>query len=99
MRNPPVIGVEQDVVLADGDGDPGFTSASEGYPSGGVGGRPPTPNSPPRRQDAATPNPGFTSASEGYPAGGLGGRHPRRYGATVWFTGLPSAGKATIAHA
>jgi adenylylsulfate kinase len=49
--------------------------------------------------DAATRNPGFTSASEGYPPGGLVGRPPRRLGATVWFTGLPSAGKSTIAHA
>ena len=26
-------------------------------------------------------------------------RHPARRGATLWFTGLPSAGKSTIAHA
>ncbi len=38
--------------------------------AGGVGGRPPTQQSPPTRQ-----------------------------GATLWFTGLPSAGKSTIAHA
>ena len=25
--------------------------------------------------------------------------HPARRGATLWFTGLPSAGKSTIAHA
>lgn len=46
--------------------------------------------------DAATD---FRSASDGSPAGGVGGRPPTRNGATLWFTGLPSAGKSTIAHA
>jgi adenylylsulfate kinase len=51
-----------------------------------VGGRPPT------RQGA--------SASERNSPGGVGDRPPKRQGgATVWFTGLPSAGKSTVAHA
>ena len=54
----------------DQDVSPDFRSASDGNPSGGVGGRPPTRQSP-----------------------------PSRVGATLWFTGLPSAGKSTIAHA
>ena len=29
----------------------------------------------------------------------MGGRPPARQGATIWFTGLPSAGKSTVAHA
>ncbi len=59
-------------------------SASDGLPSGGAGGRPPSPTQ---------------SASDGLPSGGVGGRPPTRQGATLWFTGLPSAGKSTIAHA
>ena len=29
----------------------------------------------------------------------MGGRPPTRQGATLWFTGLPSAGKSTVSHA
>jgi adenylylsulfate kinase len=46
-----------------------------------------------------TVSPDFRSASDGNPSGGEGGRPPSRGGATIWFTGLPSAGKSTIAHA
>src|SRR6478735_6059237 len=50
--------------------NPGFPSASEGYPRGGRGG------SSPHTDTAATRNPGFPSASEGYPRGGRGGSSP-----------------------
>ena len=43
--------------------------------------------------------PSFASASEWNSPGGVGGRPPTRQGATLWFTGLPSAGKSTVAHA
>ena len=41
----------------------------------------------------------FRSASDGNSSGGVGGRPTTRNGATLWFTGLPSAGKSTIANA
>ena len=41
----------------------------------------------------------FASASERNSAGAVGGRPPTRQGATLWFTGLPSAGKSTVSHA
>ncbi len=54
-------------------------------------------------RDATTPGvttgSGSASASEHFPSGGVGGRPPARQGATLWFTGLPSAGKSTVSHA
>jgi adenylylsulfate kinase len=44
-------------------------------------------------------SPDFRSASERNSSRGVGGRPPSRDGATLWFTGLPSAGKSTIANA
>ena len=43
--------------------------------------------------------PDLRSASDVNSSGGVGGRPSTRQGATLWFTGLPSAGKSTIAHA
>ena len=41
----------------------------------------------------------FASAIERSSAGGTGWRPPSGQGATIWFTGLPSAGKSTVSHA
>jgi adenylylsulfate kinase len=47
----------------------------------------------------ASTDPSFASASEWNSPGGVGGRPPSQPGGTLWFTGLPSAGKSTVAHA
>ena len=57
----------------------GSTSASEGNPVGGVGGRPPSGG-------------GSTSASEGNPVGGVGGRPPSGRGSTSASEGSPVGG-------
>jgi len=63
----------------------GSTSASEGNPSGGVGGRPPSGS-------------GSMSASEGNPSGGVGGRPPSGQGTRYLVVEMGARGIGHIAY-